>query len=143
MKFENHIFMILLVCYTIVVDFFYNQQLKKKEDFTMWQCSVCGYVHRGEDAPEKCPKCGAPKEKFEKLSDAQCALIENSRETNEIHMDLFGLLEQAAVLCEEGIDINLDPGCVKIFNELLDVINEKQQEILAEIAIHVKKDKWN
>lgn len=27
-------------------------------------CSICGYVHEGTEAPEKCPQCGAPKEKF-------------------------------------------------------------------------------
>ncbi len=27
-------------------------------------CSVCGYVFIGEEAPGKCPQCGAPKEKF-------------------------------------------------------------------------------
>ena len=27
-------------------------------------CSVCGYVHEGETAPEFCPICKAPKEKF-------------------------------------------------------------------------------
>ena len=27
-------------------------------------CSVCGYVHEGPEAPEKCPVCGAPKSKF-------------------------------------------------------------------------------
>ncbi len=27
-------------------------------------CSVCGYVHEGPEAPEKCPQCGAPAEKF-------------------------------------------------------------------------------
>ena len=27
-------------------------------------CSVCGYVHVGNEPPEKCPQCGAPKEKF-------------------------------------------------------------------------------
>lgn len=27
-------------------------------------CSVCGYVHEGEEAPEKCPQCGVPAEKF-------------------------------------------------------------------------------
>jgi len=29
-----------------------------------WVCSVCGYVHEGDEAPEKCPQCGEPKEKF-------------------------------------------------------------------------------
>ena len=30
-------------------------------------CVVCGYVHEGDEAPEKCPVCGAPKSKFKKL----------------------------------------------------------------------------
>ena len=27
-------------------------------------CSVCGYVHEGDSAPERCPQCKAPAEKF-------------------------------------------------------------------------------
>ena len=27
-------------------------------------CTVCGYVYEGDAAPEKCPVCGAPAEKF-------------------------------------------------------------------------------
>ncbi|MBE6858214.1 MAG: NADH peroxidase [Ruminococcus sp.] len=27
-------------------------------------CSVCGYVHEGDSAPEKCPQCGVPADKF-------------------------------------------------------------------------------
>jgi len=29
-------------------------------------CSVCGYVHEGDEAPEKCPICNAPASKFNK-----------------------------------------------------------------------------
>ena len=29
-----------------------------------WVCSVCGYVYEGEAAPEKCPVCKVPAEKF-------------------------------------------------------------------------------
>ena len=29
-----------------------------------WECTVCGYIHEGEEPPEKCPVCGAGKEKF-------------------------------------------------------------------------------
>ncbi len=29
-----------------------------------WKCTVCGYVYTGDEPPEKCPICGAPKEKF-------------------------------------------------------------------------------
>ena len=29
-----------------------------------WVCSVCGYVHEGDAAPENCPVCKVPAEKF-------------------------------------------------------------------------------
>lgn len=29
-----------------------------------WVCTVCGYVHEGEQPPEFCPVCKAPAEKF-------------------------------------------------------------------------------
>lgn len=32
-------------------------------------CSVCGYVYEGEKAPEKCPVCGAPSDKFVEKSE--------------------------------------------------------------------------
>ena len=28
-------------------------------------CSVCGYVHEGDSAPERCPQCKVPAEKFQ------------------------------------------------------------------------------
>ena len=31
-------------------------------------CSVCGYVHEGDSAPEKCPVCGVPASKFNEQS---------------------------------------------------------------------------
>ena len=36
-------------------------------------CSICGYVHEGTEPPEKCPQCGAPKEKFAEQSAAKLA----------------------------------------------------------------------
>ncbi len=32
-------------------------------------CKICGYVHEGDSAPEKCPVCGAPAEKFEEMTE--------------------------------------------------------------------------
>ena len=29
-----------------------------------WKCLVCGYIHTGDEPPEKCPVCGAPKSQF-------------------------------------------------------------------------------
>ena len=32
-------------------------------------CTVCGYVHEGDAAPEKCPVCKVPAEKFKEMSE--------------------------------------------------------------------------
>lgn len=29
-----------------------------------WICNVCGYTHNGDEAPERCPQCGAMKTEF-------------------------------------------------------------------------------
>ena len=30
-------------------------------------CSVCGYIHEGDSAPERCPMCKVPSEKFNEM----------------------------------------------------------------------------
>ena len=32
-----------------------------------FKCKVCGYVHEGDKAPEKCPVCQAPASEFEEI----------------------------------------------------------------------------
>ena len=39
----------------------------KKDTVVKWKCRNCGYVHEGEEAPEKCPSCAHPKAYFELL----------------------------------------------------------------------------
>ncbi len=34
-----------------------------------FKCKVCGYVHEGDKAPEKCPVCQAPSSEFEEIKD--------------------------------------------------------------------------
>ena len=36
-----------------------------------WVCKVCGYVHEGATPPEKCPQCGVPADKFEKVEESK------------------------------------------------------------------------
>ena len=36
-----------------------------------FKCKVCGYVHEGEAAPEQCPLCKQPAEKFEKVAEVK------------------------------------------------------------------------
>lgn len=40
-------------------------EVYKRVSKTEWQCTNCGHVHVGEEAPELCPVCAHPKAYFE------------------------------------------------------------------------------
>lgn len=42
----------------------YTTKRKERKTMKKFVCSVCGYVYEGAEAPEVCPICKAPKEKF-------------------------------------------------------------------------------
>jgi rubrerythrin len=42
-------------------------------------CSVCGYVHTGEQAPEFCPQCKAPAAKFKEQSGTDLVFADEHR----------------------------------------------------------------
>ncbi len=46
-----------------------NGAVFKKSGQAMWKCRNCGYIHKGAEAPEKCPSCDHPKAYFEILCD--------------------------------------------------------------------------
>ena len=108
----------------------------------LFKCSVCGFVSEGEDAPDVCPKCGAPKEKFVLLSEDEAAKIYSSDRTNDIHTEIINMTAAIVDLAEEGIDINLDPGCVSVFQKAKDEAWIMKQRSKAELEGHMKKGKW-
>lgn len=108
----------------------------------LWKCSVCGYTMEGAEAPENCPKCGAPREQFAELSEEAAKKVYDSYVTNDLHMELAVLAEKMIHLSRKGIEINLDPACLAIFQNAEAagyVIKEKSK---AEIAGHISKGKW-
>jgi rubredoxin len=114
----------------------------KEEIDMLWKCSVCGFVHEGADAPDVCPKCGAPKEKFVALSEEDAKKIFASDRTNDIHMEIINLAMKIKDLANEGIAINLDPPCVAAFKNAKDEAWVIKQRSKAELAGHVGKGKW-
>lgn len=47
----------------------YTNIYYKGEVIMKWYCTVCGYVYEGPEAPEACPVCKAPKEKFKQMDE--------------------------------------------------------------------------
>jgi len=48
-----------------------------------WRCTVCGYIHNGDEAPDKCPVCGADKSLFEEIIEETEATQQDSKQTGE------------------------------------------------------------
>ena len=44
------------------------------EDEKKFICTVCGYIHEGDSAPEKCPLCKAPASKFNEMVESEGGL---------------------------------------------------------------------
>lgn len=47
-----------------------------------FKCTVCGYIHEGDEAPAICPKCKQPKEKFVEIFDEPKSLKGTKTEKN-------------------------------------------------------------
>ena len=50
---------------------------KEKNTDNKWVCSVCGYVHYGDNPPEICPLCGVKKEMFKRQNNHEEILNQN------------------------------------------------------------------
>lgn len=106
-----------------------------------WKCT-CGYIHDGDAAPAQCPKCGAPAEKFTLLDNAAAELVERSRHTNMLHCRIVELARQVEKACKDGIDDNLDPGCVEVFQKALAASYVMMKLSMTEVQGHMNKGKW-
>ena len=69
-----------------------------------WVCSVCGYVYEGPEAPEKCPVCGAPKEKF-------TLMTEDRVYADEHRIGVAKGLDERVV---EGLKMNFAGECAEV-----------------------------
>ena len=106
-----------------------------------WKC-VCGYIHDGDEAPGRCPKCGAVAEKFTLLDNDTADIVERSRRTNALHCRVVDLARQIEWACREGIEDELDPGCVDVFRKSLARSYEIMKLSMTEMQGHIAKGKW-
>lgn len=67
-------------------------------------CSVCGYVHEGETAPEKCPVCGVGAEKFVEQTEGRTWAAEH----------VVGVAKGASEEILEGLRANFAGECSEV-----------------------------
>lgn len=108
----------------------------------LWKCSVCELLHEGEQAPEKCRKCGATQDKFYSLTKEDAKKIYAVDRTNDILMEMVSLAMKMNELAKEGIEINLNESCTDMFKQLQQDAWIMKQKSKREIAEHVANAKW-
>ncbi len=55
--------------YLALLDNIKNNRVFKRDKTVKWRCRNCGYIHEGNEPPEKCPACAHPMAHFELLGE--------------------------------------------------------------------------
>ena len=69
-----------------------------------WVCPVCGYVHEGPEAPEKCPVCKVPGSKF----------IKQDAELTWAAEHVIGIAKDVPDDIKEGLRANFNGECCEV-----------------------------
>ena len=67
-------------------------------------CSICGYVHEGNEAPDFCPQCRAPKAKFNEQAEGLSWAAEH----------VVGIAKDAPAEIVEGLRMNFTGECSEV-----------------------------
>ena len=67
-------------------------------------CTVCGYVHEGDSAPEKCPVCNVPASKFKEQSGEMTWAAEH----------VVGVASDVSDEIKEGLRANFEGECCEV-----------------------------
>lgn len=92
-------------------------------------CSVCGYVHEGTEAPEKCPQCGAPREKFSEKKEGAHQWADEHR---------IGVAKDIDTEVSEGLKANFMGECTEV-GMYLAMSRQADREGFPEIAEAYKR----
>lgn len=95
-------------------------------------CSVCGYVYEGEEAPEKCPQCGAPKDKFTVMG-------EGKKEYADEHV--LGVAKGVDERVIEGLRQNFTGECSEV-GMYLAMARVAHREGYPEVGLYYEKAAW-
>ena len=70
-----------------------------------FRCKICGYIHEGDAAPEKCPQCKQPADKFEEVKDDKLDWAAEH---------VVGIAKDAPAEIIEGLRANFEGECSEV-----------------------------
>ena len=94
-------------------------------------CTVCGYVHEGDAAPEACPICKAPASKFKKQEGEVVWAAEH----------VIGVAQGAPADIIEGLRQNFEGECTEV-GMYLAMSRAAHREGYPEIGMYWEKAAW-
>lgn len=92
-------------------------------------CSVCGYVHEGDSAPESCPQCKAPASKFNEVKDQEMTFADEHK---------IGVAKGLDPEVVEGLKQNFDGECSEV-GMYLAMSRAAFREGYAEVGMYYEK----
>lgn len=95
-------------------------------------CTVCGYVHEGETAPDKCPQCGAGAEKFKVAVEGVMAWADEH---------VVGVAKGVDAEILDGLRANFTGECTEV-GMYLAMSRQADREGYPEIAEAYKRIAW-
>ncbi|NLK98471.1 NADH peroxidase [Defluviitalea saccharophila] len=95
-------------------------------------CTICGYVYEGDEAPEKCPQCSAPKDKFVEQKATDLAWADEHR---------IGVAKDVDPEVLEGLRQNFIGECTEV-GMYLAMSRQADREGYPEVAEAYKRIAW-
>ncbi len=94
-------------------------------------CPVCGYVHEGDSAPEKCPVCKVPGEKFNEMAESLTWAAEH----------VIGVAKGASQEIIDGLRANFMGECTEV-GMYLAMARVAHREGYPEVGLYYEKAAW-
>ena len=98
-----------------------------------FKCTVCGYIHEGDNAPEKCPLCKVPAEKFVELVETD--------EITFVDEHKLGVGKSASAEIIQGLNDHFMGECTEV-GMYLAMSRQADREGYPEIAEAFKRYAW-
>ena len=96
-----------------------------------WVCSVCGYVHEGDQAPAECPVCHVGADKFNKMEGEMTWAAEH----------VLGVAKGVDEDIIEGLRANFEGECTEV-GMYLAMARVSHREGYPEVGLYYEKAAW-
>ena len=104
-----------------------------------FKCKVCGYVHEGDKAPEKCPMCQAPQSEFEEIVEAGAEAAAPAKKGLNTNSNVYTIVYAAVMVIVVAFLLVFVSQTLKD-RQTANVINDTKQQILSALNLRDQAD---